>query len=211
MANWQLIEYTSLTLKKLLEDHIAATNSTANIAVEIATPQGFKDLLANPQRPTITLFLYRALVNPELRNSPQRRLPDQSLARAPLPLELCYMITPWAVRGGTMNVTDEAATREELGMLGIVIQCFHDHAEVGRAELFGDENVPGWRPTDTMQIVMETLPVEDHYRIWDVGELVYRLSVTYRARVFGLDSTQREPGVPVIDASFALSRKRDLG
>jgi hypothetical protein len=57
-----------------------------------------------------------------------------------------------------------------------------------------------------MQIVMESLPVEDHYRIWDAGEQSYRLSVTYRVRVLGLDPSIVQSNVPVVDASFITEK-----
>ncbi|MBX3154848.1 MAG: DUF4255 domain-containing protein [Deltaproteobacteria bacterium] len=205
MATWQLVEHASLTLKRLLQQHITRTLPTANIAVELATTQGFQDL-KTPSRPTITLFLYRCIENPELRNSIQRRLPDGRISRPALALELCYLVTPWGARGGTTNANDAAATQEEHRLLGLILQCFYDHAEVGRAEMFEDAARPVWSPTDTMQVVMESLPVEDQYRIWDAGELPYRLSVTYRARVLGLDPSIVASTVPVVDASFVVEK-----
>ena len=204
MATWQLIEHASLTLKRLLEQHVLATLNAPSVSVELATTQAFPDLKA-ATKPTITLFLYRCVENPELRNAPRRRLPDGRLVRQPLVLELCYMVTPWGVRG-TTNADDATATQEEHRLLGLVMQCFYDHAEVGRAELFDDPTTTVWQPTDTMQIVMESLPVEDHYRIWDAGELSYRLSVTYRVRVLGLDPTVYQSSVPVVDATFTLEK-----
>ena len=53
---------------------------------------------------------------------------------------------------------------------------------------------------------MESLPVEDHYRIWDSGELPYRLSVTYRVRVLALESNIVQSTVPVVDARFTLEK-----
>jgi hypothetical protein len=50
--------------------------------------------------------------------------------------------------------------------------------------------------------VLESLPVEDHYRIWDSGELDYRVSLTYRVRVLGLEPTQKVNTPPVVEASF---------
>lgn len=204
MATWQLIEHASLTLKRLLEQHVLATLNAPSVSVELATTQAFPDLKA-ATKPTITLLLYRCVENPELRNAPRRRLTDGRLVRQPLVLELCYMVTPWGVRG-TTNTDDATATQEEHRLLGLVMQCFYDHAEVGRAELFDDPTTAVWQPTDTMQIVMESLPVEDHYRIWDAGELSYRLSVTYRVRVLGLDPTVYQSSVPVVDATLTVEK-----
>lgn len=204
MATWQLIEHASLTLKRLLEQHVLATFGAPTISVELATTQAFADL-GKAKRPTITLFLYRCVENPELRNAPRRRLPDGRMVRQPLVLELCYLVTPWGVRD-SVTANDATATQEEHRLLGLIMQCFYDHAELGRAELFEDPSLPVWQATDTAQIVMESLPVEDHYRIWDAGELSYRLSATYRVRVLGLDPSVAQSATPVVDSTMTLEK-----
>ncbi len=192
-----------MTLKRLLEQHVLEVMHAPNVVVELATAQAFKGLnLAG--RPTITIFLYRIVENTELRNAPQRRLPDGRIVRQPLVLELCYLVTPWGVRTENDPASDVAATHEEHRLLGLIMQCFYDHAEVSRAELYDQPNHPAWRPTDTVQIVMESLPIEDHYRIWDAGDLPYRMSTTYRVRVLGLDPSAVESGPPVVDGTFTL-------
>jgi len=205
VATWQLIEHASLTLKRLLEQHVLSVLGSASVTVQLATPESFK-ALSSAQQPTITLFLYRCVENPELRNAPRRRLPDGRTVRQPLVLELCFQVTPWGVRAAASGGSDPAATQEEHRLLGLIMQCFYDHAEVGRAELFDDPTTPVWQPTDTMQIVMESLPVEDQYRIWDAGEQPYRLSVTYRVRVLGLDPSLFQSNVPVVDATFTAEK-----
>lgn len=184
---------------------LLATLGSPSVTVTLATPESFGVLKAAGQ-PTITLFLYRCVENPELRNAPRRRLPDGRLVRQPLVLELCFLVTPWGVRSTNSGGTDATAPQEEHRRLGLIMQCFYDHAEVGRAELFDDVTTPVWQPTGTMQIVMESLPVEDHYRIWDAGEQSYRLSVTYRVRVLGLDPSQFQSNVPVVNATFTLEK-----
>lgn len=209
MATWQLIEHASLTLKRLLEQHVLATLGAPSVTIELATAHSFPNLGA-AKTPTITLFLYRCVENCELRNAPRRRLSDGTLVRQPLVLELCYLVTPWGVRAGTGAVDDATATQEEHRLLGLIMQCFYDHAEVGRAELadvpISSPTPPVWQPTDTLQIVMESLPVEDHYRIWDAGEMPYRMSATYRVRILGLDPSQAEATTPVVDARYGMDR-----
>src|SRR5436309_13507016 len=74
-----------------------------------ATPDEF-DSLEDPDRPAITVFLYRVSVNSEVRNSPRRILPDGRSTPPLLPLELFYMITPWA-----------RETRDEYRIVGRVL------------------------------------------------------------------------------------------
>lgn len=155
-------------------------------AIIVATPDEFADL-QTPPRPTVTLFLYMVAVNPEMRNAPRRLPADGRRTRPLLPLELRYLITPWA-----------RETRDEYRIAGRVLQVFYDHAELGPAELQGDS----WGPDDSVQLVLESLPVDDHYRIWDTTDLPYRLSLTYMARVVGIEPAVVETPPPVVEARF---------
>jgi hypothetical protein len=53
---------------------------------------------------------------------------------------------------------------------------------------------------------MDSVPIEDLYRIFDPGELAYQLSTTYRVRVLSLESSESLRGAPVIDAQFQIGR-----
>ena len=53
--------------------------------------------------------------------------------------------------------------------------------------------------------MLESLPLEDHYRIWDASDVPYRLSLTYVARVVGLSPTEALPAPPVVDAQLEWS------
>lgn len=139
--------------------------------VVLATPERFESL-PDAGRTTLTIFLYRVGIAAEMRNLPRRMLPDGRLARPPLPIELCYLITPWA-----------ATPASEYVIAGHVMRVLYDHAELGPPYLAGTS----WRPEDSVQLVLESLPIEDHTRIWDTVRKPYRLSLTYLARVIGLD------------------------
>jgi hypothetical protein len=208
VANWQLIEYASETLRRLLQAHIDAALPSGNVLVQVATTTTFHDLKTT-SRPFVTLFLYRLVENAELRNSPLRRRPDGSVQRQPMVVELCYLITPWGSRPNTTPAVDEQACREEHRLLGLILQAFYDHAEIGRSELFEDPDPAKprvWGPVDSIQLVMDSLPIEDMYRIWDPGELPYRLSAAYRARVLSLESTTIRQAPPVVDADLRVGR-----
>jgi hypothetical protein len=204
LATWQLIEHASETLVRLLQTHVDAALPTGNVLVQAATAGTFSELKTTT-RPLITVFLYRVIENPELRNSPPRRRPDGTLVRQPMVIELCYLVTPWGSRPSTTPAVDTQATLEEHRLMGLILQAFFDHAEIGRSELHDDPDPTKprvWGPVDTMQLVLETLPVEDLYKIWDASDLSYRLSATYRARVLGLESSDVRSAPPVVDAEF---------
>jgi hypothetical protein len=152
--------------------------------ITVSTPDEFASL-RDPLKPNITVFLYRISVNPQMRNDPPRLKPDGSWAPTPLPVELCFLITAWA-----------KDTRDELRLVGRILQTLYQHRELGAADLAGTS----WEADDTVQLILESLPLEDHYRIWDANELPYRLSLTYQARVVGLSPTESLFVTPVVDA-----------
>jgi hypothetical protein len=153
-----------------------------------ATPDDFGDYV-NPDHPALTLFLYRIAVNPQMRNEKRRTLPDGRVQRQPLPLELCYLITAWA-----------RDTADELLILGRVLQVLYECAELGPANLVG----AAWEPGEGVQLVLETLGLDDHYRIWDAANVPYRLSLTYMARVVGISPLPGPMRAPVLDAMLGV-------
>jgi hypothetical protein len=60
----------------------------------------------------------------------------------------------------------------------------------------------GWEPTESVQLVMADLSLEDILRIWDALGPKYRLSVAYIARVVRIDRTIT-PGPRVVATRFA--------
>jgi uncharacterized protein DUF4255 len=201
VATWELIESTGRTLVRILQNHVDTVLPLAGVQVQLATTKLFRQL-ETTTTPAITVFLYRATENGEMRNSPRRTLPDGTTTRPFLPLELCYLVTPWGVRVSNSPMADAQAAQEEHRLLGVALQAFYDHAEISRAELVEDPTAPVWETTDNVQLVLESLPVEDHYRIWDSGELDYRVSLTYRVRVLGLEPSRRVAEPPVVEADF---------
>jgi hypothetical protein len=81
----------------------------------------------------------------------------------------------------------------------LIAQLFYDRAVLAFGELLGDQV---WSPDDTVEIIMESLPVEEHYDIWEPTEIPYKLSLAYLARVIGIDSTISTTGAPVVSATF---------
>ena len=199
MANADVILNTGQTLTRVLERHMNDLGIGADVGV--VTPAAFQSL-ASTANPFISLFLYQIVGNAEMRGNPRRHLPDGTIARQPLPLEFCYLVTSWGARGTDPVDTadDQTATQEEARMMGAILQAFYESAEINRSGLFGAGAV--WAPEDGLQIVMETLPIDGHYRIWDASELGYRLSLVYRVRVASLEPRPPLPATPVTEATL---------
>lgn len=156
------------------------------IQISLSTPDDFKDLEI-PANPAVTVFLYRIAVNAETRNRSKRTLPDGRVTRPLLPLELYFLITPWA-----------SETSDEYLIAGRILQVLYDNAELGPAHLQGSS----WTSEDSVQLILQSLSIEDHYRIWDSSKLPYRLSLTYMARVVGIEPSEAIDVAPVLEAVF---------
>lgn len=202
MADWHVIEFCGQTIAQLVERHLTRL-SIANVTVGVVTAASF-GALASTATPFISIFLYQVAANAEMRNAIRSVLPDGTPVRQALPLELNYMITAWGVRQPNDPASDALAAREEARLMGAVLQALYDRAEVGRGDLMETATAPGWGASDSLQILLQSLPVETHYRIWDAAELGYRLSLIYRARVTSLAPTQPHQAVVVTEAELEL-------
>jgi hypothetical protein len=180
MASDGVVRDVSDTLIAVLKAGIPPLVNANDIV--LSTPDDFQ---ATPSQPTLTVFLYRITVNSEMRNGQRRVLADGRVTRPLLPIDLHYMITAWA-----------RDTRGELAIVGRVLQVLYDRAELGPADLQG----ASWERDDTVQLVLESLPIEDHYRVWDTTDVPYRLSLTYIARVMGIAPAEALRFAPVVEA-----------
>jgi hypothetical protein len=185
MATADVVHDMGQSLYQLLRSNIDASIVGD---IQLSTPEQFEDL-PDVGRTTLTIFLYRVSISSEMRNMPRRTLPDGRTTRPPLPIELRYLITPWA-----------SSPASEYFMAGHVMRALYDHAEMGPPFLVGSS----WNTNDSVQVILETLPIEDHTRIWDTVRKPYRLSLTYMVRVVGIDPdvafAQNAP--PIVSASF---------
>jgi hypothetical protein len=132
-----------------------------------------------PEKPCVSLYLFRVTVNEHLRN--QRPPPDKGQT---LMLDLHYMLTVWADK-----VDDEQR------LLSWVMQQLWTHEALSASDLTPDG---GWAPGDLVQIIPAEISHEDLTRLWDSLKRSYRPSVTYVARVVPVDVTGLPPGRPVV-------------
>lgn len=204
LASWAAIEAVSLTILGILDRHLKAVLGAA-VGVELITPASF-ERLATSSSAAVSIFLYRVEENRVVRNQARRVGSGGVISRQVLPIDLCYMITAWASRPtGTLTASaDAAASREEHRMLGLVLQALSANAELGASDLVEpDPTNPVFSSTDDVQIILESLPIEDHYRIWDPDESGYRLSLTYRVRLVGIDPVEPAEAPRVSSAESA--------
>lgn len=135
---------------------------------------------------SVTLYLYRVLINEHVRSQPLARGPND--AALPLSVDLHFFITVWA---------DSSAAEQTI--CAWVMQQLHQHPimDVSSLTVEGD-----WRNDDVIQIIPAELSNEDLMRIWDALAPDYRLSLSYIARVIRIDPTGAQTGLPVVATRY---------
>ena len=130
-------------------------------------------------------MLFRSAVSSESRNYRSEAMSAGKLP--PLPLELRYIITPWAQK-----------PRDSHRIIGAVAKILYQNSILYSGQLLGGI----WAPDDSVQLILESIPVEEHYDIWEPTDIPYRLSLTYLARLVGIDAGPVESNPPVAAATF---------
>jgi hypothetical protein len=131
---------------------------------------------------TISLYLYRIIMNEHVRNtSSSRQLRDSSV---PLSVDLHFMLSIWA----------NSASAEHT-ICAWAMSQLHQHPIMDVSSLTEEG---GWSTDDVVHIIPAELSNEDLMRIWDAIAPFYRLSVSYIARVIRIDADESETGLPVV-------------
>jgi hypothetical protein len=125
----------------------------------------------------------------EMLNDPPERRGLNQLQRAPLPVELHYLVTP---------VLQDPVTRHTV--LGRVLQVLNDSSILRGSILQGSlQGTP-----EQLRVNLEALTVEELSLVWEALHEPYQLSVTYLVQTAKIDS-DLEP----LRASPVLERDLD--
>jgi len=143
------------------------------------------DLIGN-DAVRLSIYLYRIVEDPNTKN----RFPVQGngaqLRKAPLSLDLFYLITPMV-----------GLPREQQIVLGKVMQVLYDRAILEGPDLVGSLAASG----EVLRVVLNPATLEETARVWQALELSYRLSICYVVRVAMVDSTREQFLQPVLQKS----------
>ena len=183
MAKAQAIAVTGQTILGLLADNIPKSEFT-NARFELYQPANFSP----PMDEGISLFLYRVEVNSSLRNLPAKTGLDGITRRPPLPLDLYYLLTVWA-----------KDTVKQQRVLGWAMRTLEDSPvlSAGRLNHFGTET-DVFQPGEKVEIIFNSLSLQDMSNLWGVFKTGVPTSISYIARVVGIDSTiSAEESTPV--------------
>jgi hypothetical protein len=131
-----------------------------------------------PMKEGVTLFMYRVTVNASLRNRAPRTTVDGRRYRPALPLDVYYLMTPWA---------ETPILQQRL--LGWAMRTLEDHAILSSGLLnhAGPEH-DTFGPSEAVELIHEPLSVIDLATVWEAIRASWQLSVAYVARPVSLDS-----------------------
>lgn len=185
MATYRAIATVGQALAGMLKDASAGTEFDG-FQFELYQPADFK--AESAVKEGVTFYLYRVAINGARRNLPPATGPDGRRYRAALPVDLFYLMTPWA---------KSAAMQHRL--LGWAMRKMHDVPVLPAALL--NHYVPEgdtFRPQETVDLFCETVSAQDMMNILDPVDLGQQLSAVYVARMVLLESeVPIDEGAPV--------------
>jgi hypothetical protein len=190
MARYPAIAATSEAMLGLIQGAATGTEfSGATFAQYQASD------FASPMGDGISLYLYRVTVSAN-RNRPPRMGRDGKRTRPPIPLDLHYLLTAW---GGD-------AIRQQR-MLGFAIRTLEDTPILPAGVLnLGAPEPDLFRPEETVELVYESVSIQDFAALWNIAQSKEQPSATYVARMVEIES-----GAFVQDSAPAQTRAFEFG
>lgn len=174
MATFRAVAAVSRAVLRLIEDSCPrAEFPDAQFVLQQAA-----DIARAPIGEGVSLYLYRVGVNTTRRNLPPRVEPDGRQFRPPIPLDLYYALCVW---GRSVEMQQR--------LLGFCIRALEDTPTLPAGVL----NQPGPEPEtfrghETVQLVCESLSLQDLQLLWDGLKPNVPLIVAYVARMVPIDS-----------------------
>ena len=174
MANHRAIAATSAALRGLIRDRYPRNEFGSGVQVELYQTRDFEE----PMHDGFSIYLFRVAVNGAVRNLTIRRSADGRRFRPSLPLDLQYMITPWA-----------QDVERQHRMLGWVMRLMEDVSVLSAGHL--NHYLPEldtFAPTEGIEIICDPLPLSDYLTLWDRLRPRLPASATYALRMVLVDS-----------------------
>jgi hypothetical protein len=177
LATYRAIAATGLAIRGLLESSCPAAEFP-NADFELYRPNNFD----SPMAIGVSLYLYKIQMNTSRRNLPPVVSPEGKRLRPPLPLDLHYLLTAW---GQTAEVQQRLLgwAMRELENTPILPSNLLNHYV---------QEVDTFRPNETVELICETLSLQDMNTLWDglkANKTNQHLSVAYVARMLLIEST----------------------
>jgi Pvc16 N-terminal domain len=184
MANYRAIAATSAALAGLMRDRYPRDEFGSGLDIVLYQTRDFE----SPMQDGFSIYLYRVATNGTVRNLTLRRSPDGRRYRPSLPLDLHYMITPWA-----------QDVERQHRMLGWVMRMMEDTGALSSGHL--NHYLPEtdtFMPNEGLEIVCDPLPLSDYLTLWDRLRPRLPASATYALRMVLIDSDVHVPDGPPV-------------
>lgn len=148
----------------------------------------------NPQfsPPALSIYIYRIDFNKTMRAAWSAT--GHRDGRSHLPLDIHFLITPWAQNA-----------EHELMILGAAMECIESNPILSGPMLVSDP-VVRWAPSETVQLAVEEISTEAVMRTFDSLPTDYKLSVPYLARVVRIDGRTAHPDPSADEVRVDLGR-----
>ena len=201
MAGYGAIAAAAKSLERVLTkrfaDDMPVGNSTPNARAVVVSTDDF-DVAGTAsiiKVPVLSIFLVRVEVNQVTRAAWSAAGSDDG--RSHLPLDLHFLLTPWATNA-----------EHEQRILGSAMRCL-DERPILSGTLLDTTNPGGFAIDEALQIVPGDLGPDGIMRIWDTLEVSYRLSVPYLVRIVRIDSDAAPAGPPVLTTYAGATAELD--
>ena len=191
MGTFQAIAATGQAMVGLLSDAVPR-DLFPNAQFELYQMSNFQQ----PMEEGISLFLYRIAANTSRRNLPPTTGPDGRRFRPPIPVDLYYIATAWA----------PTAVRQQR-LLGWAIRMFEDVPVLptGLLNNYGPEPEI-FKQGETVEIILDSLTLQDLNNFWGVSKSSLQLSVGYVARMLHIQSS-----MPMTEYAEVQTREFGVG
>jgi hypothetical protein len=190
VADYTSIRDAALSVRQLLMEHITNSGELGidGVPVELSSPRELEVAAANN---VVSLWLHRVHVQPDMVNRlPERRGPDLIVHR-PVPLELCFHITPIHQDAGT-----------QLLLLGRAVQVIYDHRRLAMTDLVGSLT----NSAAELLLTIDPLAAYELNLIWGSLHTHQRSGFGMRMTGLAIDShLPLESAIPVVTRQATVS------
>jgi hypothetical protein len=194
MADYTVLQDAGASVVQLLFNELNSDPQTGGLidATDKISQRSPKEIKDDNSPALLSVYLYRVVENPYVKNQFSVPGPGGLLRKPPLTLDLNYMITP---------LLKEPEDRQIV--LGKVMKVLYD-----TPILQGSDLVP---PLDAgeqpLRMTLNPVPLEEITKVWQAMELDYKLSVCYVARVTLLDSDRTSQSARVVERTATYGAK----
>ena len=185
MATYQAIAATGKAILGVLRD-ARTPGLFEGFSFELYHASDFQ----SPMKEGIALYLYQVAPNTAKRNLSPRVDAEGCRFRPSLPVDIHFLLVPWAQKADTQQFLLTWAIRvlEDMSILPASVLNHY-----GEGDIFHTE--------EAVELIWEPLPLQEIVHIWDAFKPNFQISVSYVVRMLEIDSE-----LPLAEASLVQTR-----